>query len=77
MRPAGVVEMDFSKRTWPNWVPHLVWVRRECPACNSIKFKTAELRPVDGLLAMFALRPVRCMFCWRRYYWFAWHAAPV
>jgi len=32
---------------------------------------------VDGLLAMFALRPVRCMFCWRRYYWFAWHAAPV
>jgi hypothetical protein len=23
---------------------------------------------------MFALRPVRCMFCWRRYYWFAFHA---
>jgi hypothetical protein len=23
------------------------------------------------LLSMFALRPVRCMFCWRRYYWFA------
>jgi hypothetical protein len=22
-------------------------------------------------LQMFALRPVRCMFCWRRYYWFA------
>jgi hypothetical protein len=24
---------------------------------------------------MFALRPVRCMFCWRRYYWFAFHDA--
>jgi hypothetical protein len=23
---------------------------------------------------MFALRPVRCMFCWRRFYWFAFHA---
>jgi hypothetical protein len=22
---------------------------------------------------MFALRPVRCMFCWRRYYWFSLH----
>jgi hypothetical protein len=29
------------------------------------------LRSFDGLLSMFALRPVRCMFCWRRYYWFA------
>jgi|HubBroStandDraft_5_1064220.scaffolds.fasta_scaffold04639_5 hypothetical protein len=27
-----------------------------------------------GLLSMLALRPVRCMFCWRRYYWFALHA---
>jgi hypothetical protein len=24
---------------------------------------------------MFALRPVRCMFCWRRYYWFTLHDA--
>jgi len=48
-----------------------VWLRRECPRCNSIKFKAAEQRPVDSLLRMFALRPVRCMFCWRRYYWFA------
>jgi hypothetical protein len=33
------------------------------------------LRPFDGLLGMIAVRPVRCMFCWRRYYWFALHAA--
>jgi predicted GH43/DUF377 family glycosyl hydrolase len=37
--------------------------------------KDAELRSFDGLLSMFAVRPVRCMFCWRRYYWFALHDA--
>ena len=67
--------MNFSNRTWPSWVPQLLWIRRECPRCNSVKFKQAELRPVDGLLGMIALRPVRCMFCWRRYYWFAWQSA--
>jgi hypothetical protein len=65
--------MDFSKRTWPAWVPQLLFIRRECPKCHSLKFKQAELRPMDGLLEMFALRPVRCLFCWRRYYWFALH----
>ena len=65
--------MNFSNKTWPKWVPHFVWLRRECPRCNSLKFKPAELRPIDGLLAMCALRPVRCMFCWRRYYWFSLH----
>jgi hypothetical protein len=67
--------MNFSNRTWPNWVPRLLWIRRECPRCNSLKFKPAELRSFDGLLSMIALRPVRCMFCWRRYYWFTWHVA--
>jgi hypothetical protein len=32
------------------------------------------MRPLDGLLAMFALRPIRCMFCWRRFYWFAFRS---
>ncbi len=67
--------MNFSNRTWPKWVPHFVWIRRECPRCNSLKFKPAELRPIDSLLVMIALRPVRCMFCWRRFYWFSWHDA--
>jgi hypothetical protein len=62
--------MNFSNRTWPAWVPQLLWIRRECPRCNSLKFKQAELRQFDWLLSMVALRPVRCMFCWRRYYWF-------
>jgi len=67
--------MNFSTRHWPNWVPHLLWIRRECPCCNSVKFKAAELRPIDGLLAMFAIRPVRCMFCWRRFYWLTFRGA--
>jgi hypothetical protein len=67
--------MDFSNRTWPTWAPRLLWMRRECPHCNSVKFKEAELRPYDGLLSMLALRPFRCMFCWRRRYFFAFRSA--
>jgi hypothetical protein len=67
--------MSASGRTWPLWMPRLLWIRRECPWCNSRKFKPAELRPLDGLLAMFALRPVRCKFCWRRCYWFSLRSA--
>jgi len=65
--------MSSSTRIWPDWVPQMLWIRRKCPRCNSVKFKQAELRPYDGLLAMFAVRPIRCMFCWRRYYWFAFN----
>lgn len=67
--------MNFANRMRPAWFPRLLWIRHECPACNSLKFKPAELRPIDGLLGMFALRPLRCEFCWRRRYWFSWHAA--
>ena len=67
--------MDFSNRTWPKWVPHILVIRRACPVCNSVKFKQAELRSIDGLLGLFLLQPVRCMFCWRRYYWFTLHSA--
>jgi hypothetical protein len=60
---------------WPNWLPRLLCIRRECPCCKSVLFKAAELRPLDSLLRMFALRPVRCMFCWRRFYWVTLHGA--
>lgn len=61
----------MSETSWnrSNWAPKLLWIRRKCPHCDSVKFKQAELRPYDGFLSLFALRPVRCMFCWRRYYW--------
>jgi hypothetical protein len=35
------------------------------------------LRPVDAVLGLFLLRPVRCMFCWRRFYWVSLRGAPV
>jgi len=54
-----------------SWLSRVLWFRRSCPCCDSTKFKPGELRSFDGLLALFALRPVRCMFCWRRYYWFS------
>lgn len=61
--------MSDTNWHWPTWAPRLLFIRRQCPICESRQFKPAELRPVDGFLGMFALRPVRCMFCWRRYYW--------
>jgi len=36
--------MSANGRDWPNWLPHPLWIRRECPRCNSVKFKEAELR---------------------------------
>lgn len=60
--------MNAETMTWPNWLPRVLWIRN-CPRCKSDKFKPAELRPLDGLLAMFFLHPVRCKSCWRRYYW--------
>ena len=63
--------MNAATMTWPKWLPRGLWFRRAFPCCNSVQFKQGELHPLDRLLAMFALRPVRCMFCWRHYYWFS------
>jgi hypothetical protein len=63
--------MNVEAMTRPGWLPRLLWPRRICPCCNSVQFKPGELRSIDGFFALFALRPVRCMFCWRRYYWFS------
>ena len=67
--------MTAATMTWPNWMPRILWFRRVCPCCNSVQFKPGELHSLDGLFAMFALRPVRCMFCWRRYYWISLRGA--
>jgi hypothetical protein len=67
--------MNTANWNWPNWLPHLLWMRHACPRCNSVTFKPAEAHSFDELLSMFAVRGVRCTFCWRRYYWFSFHAA--
>ena len=63
--------MDTAGLNWPGPLPRLLWLRRECPLCSSIRFQSAEKESLDGLFGLFALRPVRCVNCWRRYYWFA------
>jgi hypothetical protein len=63
--------MDIAGLNWPSRLPRLLWRRRQCPLCSSVEFKMAETHPLDSLLGMFALRPVRCVNCWRLYYWFA------
>jgi hypothetical protein len=60
--------MEAVDRYWPSRVPRLLW-KRECPLCSSIEFKAGELHPLDPLLKVFALYPLRCVNCWRRYYW--------
>jgi hypothetical protein len=67
--------MNTANPNWPNWLPHVLLMHHACPRCNSVRFKQAEAYAFDGLLSMFALRAVRCGFCWRRYYWFAFQTA--
>src|SRR4051812_1632375 len=50
--------MSITKQDWPNWLPHMLWIHRQCPRCASVKFKPAETRPFDELLSMFAVRPI-------------------
>jgi hypothetical protein len=63
--------MDVAGLNWPNRLPRLLWMRRQCPLCSSIQFQLAETESLDVLFGLFGLRPVRCVNCWRRYYWFA------
>lgn len=63
--------MDIAGLNWPSRFPRLLWMRKACPLCSSIQFEAAETGPLDGLLSLLALHPVRCVNCWRRYYWFA------
>ena len=62
--------MEIVDRHWPSSIPRILW-RRRCPLCSSVEFKEAERHPLDALLRLFALFPIRCVNCWRRYYWFA------
>jgi hypothetical protein len=62
--------MNSTGLNWPPIVPRFLWVRRKCPLCSSIEFKSAEPEWLDGVLVLFRLNAVRCVNCWRRYYWF-------
>lgn len=62
--------MNITGPNWPSRLPRLLWMGRTCPLCSSIEFRSAEPELLDRLLVLLALRPIRCVNCWRRYYWF-------
>jgi hypothetical protein len=61
----------MEAQDWLGRLPQILWTRRQCPLCGSICFEEAESGPLDGLLGVLMLRPIRCTNCWRRYYRFA------
>lgn len=63
--------MEILKIMWPAGIPRVLWMHRKCPLCSSIEFTVAETHPLDPFLKLFALSAVRCVNCYRRYYWFA------
>lgn len=62
--------MNSARLNWPPAIPRLLWIRQTCPLCSSVEFKSAEREWLDVFFALFSLRPVRCVNCWRRYYCF-------
>ena len=62
--------MRALNQMWPASIPRILWGRQVCPLCSGFQFTEAEALPRDTLLRLFALSPVRCVNCWRRYYWF-------
>jgi hypothetical protein len=63
--------MSSLEVNWPSRIPRLLFGSRVCPLCTSTEFRSAELGVMDKLLRRFALTPIRCVNCWRRYYCFA------
>lgn len=64
-------QVDHAKIIWPNWLPRVLWFHHVCPCCESVHFKPSEAHSLDLICSLFALRPIRCTFCWRHYYWFS------
>jgi hypothetical protein len=62
--------METPTLSWPNWLPRMLWIRRECPLCTSVEFRSEDHGGLDRTLRILAMRRVRCVNCWRRYYWF-------
>ncbi len=63
--------MAIAGLNWPGLFPRILWMHRQCPLCSSVQFQPAEAEALDAVFGVFGLRPVRCVNCWRRYYWFA------
>ena len=62
--------MRMRDLNWHNGIPQFFVMRERCPLCRATEFQVSMPSPVTNLLRTFAIRRVRCMNCWRRYYWF-------
>lgn len=38
----GPIDMNSARLSWPPAGPRFSWIRRKCPLCSSIEFKSAE-----------------------------------
>ena len=62
--------MNTETMTWPRWLPRVtVDCAEGALAATRVQFKPANCDHSMDSSALFVLRPVRCKFCWRRYYW--------
>jgi hypothetical protein len=60
----------LSDMNWCNGIPRLVVVNERCPLCHATEFQISMSHPLTNFFSAFWLHRVRCMNCWRRYYWF-------
>ncbi len=58
---------------WHRGLPRLLVVEERCPLCAATEFQMSMSHPLTSFLSALWIRRVRCMNCWRRYYWFTGH----
>ena len=63
--------MNSPRFRWPIGLPRMLSSPKKCPVCTSIEFTEAEFHSLDRVFSVFALHPIRCVNCWRRYYGFS------
>jgi len=62
----GIRDLDMN---WHRGIPRLFVLREHCPLCRATEFQVSMPNPLNNLLRAFSIRRVRCMNCWRRYFW--------
>ena len=67
--------MNVEAMTWPVGCRECFGYGEGALAANPFNSNPPSCAPYDGLLGLFFLRPVRCKFCWRRYYWISLRGA--
>jgi len=61
--------MRLRDLNWHHGIPKFLVIRERCPLCRATEFQMSLSSPITRGLRFLAIRRVRCMNCWRRYYW--------